>query len=139
MILRRGVGALVPAGLPYFARQAPLVPTIINTIAGREFEGGRYGVTRNVLGTNPVLRGSRMKRRGMGDVQYCSNNPPICKPSVLSRAANEHRLLNCGLRRYGNSARDKPWEISLYRRLRIQTRLRWSLRSIRRQPVLRIV
>ena len=97
MILRRGMSAFVPAGAPYFARQAPLVPTIINTIAGRAFEGGKYGVTRNVLGTNPVLRGSRMRRRGMGDVTYCSNNPPSgSQAAYLAANGIAYSIVDCG-------------------------------------------
>ena len=97
MILRRGMSALVPAGAPYFGRQAPLVPTIINTIAGRAFEGGKYGVTRNVLGTNPVLRGSRMRRRGMGDVTYCSNNPPSgSQAAYLAANGIAYSIVDCG-------------------------------------------
>lgn len=97
MILRRGVGAIVPAGAPYFPRQAPLVPTIINTIAGREFEGGRYGVTANPFGTNPVRKGSRMRRRGMGDVQYCANNPPSAdQVAYLSSHGIAYSIVPCG-------------------------------------------
>ena len=66
MILqRRGVSALVPAGTPYVPRQAPLVPTIIQTIAGVEREGGRYGVTANPVFPPLIGRGPRFQR-GMG-------------------------------------------------------------------------
>ena len=77
MILRRGVGALVPAGMPYFRAQGPLLPTVIQTIAGRQVEGPRG------LGTNAVLR--RRGVRGLGDVQYCSA-PSAAQQTYLKTA-----------------------------------------------------
>ncbi len=106
MILRRGVSALVPAGAPYFARQAPLVPTIISTIAGREYEGGKYGVTANPqfapLGTNAVPRGSRMATRrgvrGLGaTVTYCQDRPPdAATAAIIAARGDTMSLVPCG-------------------------------------------
>ena len=42
---KRGMGALVPAGAPFFRGQAPLLGTEIATIAGVEELGGQFGVS----------------------------------------------------------------------------------------------
>jgi len=72
MLIRRGVSALVPAGAPYMRNQAPLIPTIIQTIAGVEREGGRFGVTANPVFPPLIGRGPRFQRgvggRGLGAV-----------------------------------------------------------------------
>lgn len=101
MILRRGMGALVPAGTPYFPGQGPLLPTVIRTIAGREREGRQFGVTAyprglggRGFGTNAVRRRGV---RGLGDVTYCVNNPPNqAQQDYLQIAAIPWSLIDCG-------------------------------------------
>lgn len=90
MILRRGVGALVPAGMPYFRAQRPLLPTVIQTIAGRQVEGPRG------LGTNAVLR--RRGVRGLGAaVTYCQNSPPdAATAAIIAARGDSVSLVQCG-------------------------------------------
>jgi len=97
MILRRGVGDLVPAGTPYFPHERPLVPTIIQTVEGRAREGGRFGVTSVPLSGLAGLVAAVHARRGMGDVQYCSSNPPSASQAAyLGQQGISYSIVECG-------------------------------------------
>lgn len=92
---------IVRSGSPFFSGLAPLVPTRIGTIEGRERFGGRrptggagvFGGGRFPMGLN--LGRSSRGLRGLG-ADYCRSNPPDANTIALIQAAGGTvNLIDC--------------------------------------------